>query len=166
MALTPNKTLLFCLLLSPNMDQALCRQQWSIEEEKRGFWMWSTKYTPILSFEFNGHKKKRGKKIYKSKSIWKKLHEQQSSGWLMLRRVQCVLAFFFLSCFLSPPVLLFKCMDRELHPPHYSLKTHNAMCCPNQAHTGTFAKCTCIKAVVLLTHALFVNTSVCLFVSI
>lgn len=32
----------------------------------------------------------------------------------------------------------------------------------NEAHTGTFAEYTCIKAVLLLTHALFVNTSVCL----
>lgn len=168
MALISNKTLLFCFLLSPNMDQALRRQQWSIEEENRGVWMWSTKYTPILSFEFNGHKK-REKKYYKSKSIWKKWHEQQTSGWHMLRRVKCVLAFFSFFFFLFvffPLCCYLNAWTENETLPITVLKLTIQCVVFNQAHTGTFAKCTCIKAVVLLTHALFVNTSVCLYVLI
>lgn len=76
-----------------------------------------------------------------------------------LRRVKCVLAFLP-----PPPVLLFKCMDREWHPPHYSLKITCDMLSWTRHILVRLQKYTCIKAVLLLTHAFFVNTSVCLFV--
>lgn len=100
---------------SPSMDQALRGKHWSIEEARRGVWMWSTKCTPILStFEFNGHKKKRKKK---DKIISPNLFERNDEIYCCrplgdlfssLRRVKCVLTFFcfvflsfFLCCYLS-----------------------------------------------------------------
>lgn len=162
---------------SPSMDQALRGKHWSIEEARRGIWMWSTKCTPILStFEFNGHKKKRKKK---DKIISPNLFERNDEIYCCrplgdlfssLRRVKCVLTFFLFCFFVFFPVLLFKCMDREWHPPHYSLKKKkniHAICCPVLSWTGHIYWYVCkisIKAVLLLTHSLFVNTSVCLLV--
>lgn len=139
---------------SPSMDQALRGKHWSIEEARRGVWMWSTKCTPILStFEFNGHKKKRKKK---DKIISPNLFERNDEIYCCrplgdlfssLRRVKCVLTFFLFCFFVFFPVLLFKCMDREWHPPHYSLKKKKiymqyvVLSCPELGtYTGTFAK--------------------------
>lgn len=102
---------------SPIMDQALRGQHWSIEEPRRGFWMWTTTCTPILStFKFNRHQKKRRRKKKISPNLFErndKIYCCRPLGDLFssLRCVKCVLAFFLSS------VLLFKCMDGERHPP-------------------------------------------------
>lgn len=107
----------FYLLSSPIMDQALRGQHWSIEEPRRGFWMWTTTCTPILStFKFNRHQKKRRRKKKISPNLFErndKIYCCRPLGDLFssLRCVKCVLAFFLSS------VLLFKCMDGERHPP-------------------------------------------------
>lgn len=106
---------------SPNMDQALREQHWSIEEARRGDWMWSTICTPILStFEFNGHT--REKKNNKNKWVQIYLKDMTrftvADFWVtyfsLLKRVKYVLAlssiyYYYFFLHFSFSVLLFKC---------------------------------------------------------
>lgn len=140
----------FCLSLfpSPNMDQALRGQHWSIEDERRGVWMWSTKCTPILStFEFKRTQKKEKKNKIISPNLFErndKIYCCRPLGDLFssVRRVKCVLAFFFLSFFFLCCYLNAWTENDTLPTTVLKRTCSNNMryVVINSAHTGTFAR--------------------------